>query len=151
MLAIGSAIGPAGSSTAFLGTFHHRRGSALANRGLYYIRSAVLTFKFRHIRERLDERAVNQRVVHDGYIVEGIIVLGVHIVYHILLLTLKGKMVTGATRPRTCIRSAILVSSLTTLITELVQIHRLLSLLLSLLFVVYLFYLYRGQTVVLNM
>ena len=151
MLTIGPAIGPTGSSTAFLCTFSYRRVSALANRCLYYIRSAVLTFKFRHIGKRLDEWAVHQRVVHDGYIVEGVIVLCVHIVYHVFRLILKGKMITGATRPRISNRSAILVPSLSTLITELVQIHRLLSHLRSLLFDVFLFYLYRGQTVVLNM
>ena len=151
MLTIGPAISPAGSSTAFLRTFSYRRVSALANRCLYYIRSAVLTFKFRYIRKRLDERAVHQRIVHDGYIVEGIIALSIHIVYHVFRLILKGKMVTGATRPRTSIRSAILVPSLSTWITDLVQIHRLLSHLRSLLFAVFLFYLYRGQTVVLDM
>ena len=136
MLAIGSAVRSAGSSTAFLRTFHHRRGSALANRGLYYIRSTVLTFKFRHIRERLDERAVHERVVHDGYIVKGIIVFGVHIVYHTLSVILKGKAVTGAIRP--CYRLAIFVLSLTTLITVILQVHRLLSLLIYFVFLFYL-------------
>ena len=142
------AIGPAVSSTAFLRTFDYRGDSTLANRGLYYIHSAVLAFRHRLLRKRLDERAVYQRVVHDGYIVERIIVLGVHIVYHIFGVILKVKAVAGATRPVVCpYRLAIFVLSLTTLITVILQVHRL----LSRFFAGYLFYLYRGQTVILNL
>ena len=130
------AISPAVSSTAFLRAFDYRGDTALANRGLYYIHSAVLSFSIRWLRKRLDERAVYQRVIHDGYIVERIIVLGVHIVYHIFSLILKGKAVTGTIRP--CYRLAIFVLSLTTLITVILQVHRL----LSLFFVGFLFYIY---------
>ena len=129
-------IGPAVSSTAFLRTFDYRGDSTLANRGLYYIHSAVLAFRHRLLRKRLDERAVYQRVVHDGYIVKGIIVFGVHIVYHTLSVILKGKAVTGAIRP--CYRLAIFVLSLTTLITVILQVHRLLSLLIYFVFLFYL-------------
>ena len=140
------ATAPALTPTAVFRTFEYWRDLAMANWGLYYIHSAVLSIRFMWLWKWLDERIVNQRVVHDGYIVEGLRTPSVHVVYHSLRGILKGKAVTSATRPRTCPWVAIFVPSLTTWRAVILQSYRLLSLT-----GVFHFYLYRGQTVILNL
>ena len=91
------------------------------------------SWRFRRHWEWLDEGVVDQRVVHDGDIVEGLTVVlsaSIHIVYHFLMR--EGKVVTSATRPRTWPRDAIFILGLTALRAPITQLHRLLSFVFSL-------------------
>ena len=79
------AFAPALTPTAsILLTFDYRRDLTNARRGLYYIYFAILSVCFRWLRKRMDERVIHERVVHNGYIVEGLTVLWarLHVVYH---------------------------------------------------------------------